>query len=141
MKEFKEIILGNANAAQFLASMFFALLTAFALLMFRASKRDISSPRTPEEFSWKFLWSDNMRRNLGTIILIFLSIRIAQYWVKPEWTVYGAIIIGLISDQLAMLALKLKDKATQFLSKKIDKVEDKVDALKETVDKIDEKTN
>ena len=53
------------------------------------------------------------------------------------WT----IIIGLISDQLAMLFLKAKDAATQFISKKIDRVEDKVDALKETVDKIDEKTS
>lgn len=141
MKEFQQIILGNASAAQFMASMVFALLTAFALLMFRASKRDIASERTPEHFSWRFLWSDNFKRNIGTIVLIFLSIRIAQYWIKPEWTVYGAIIIGLISDQLAMLALKLKDKATQFLSKKIDKVEDKVDALQETVDKIDQKTD
>lgn len=130
MKEFNQLILGNATIAEFAAAMLFALFTAFGLLMFRVSKRDPSSPRTPEEFSWRFLWSDTMRRNIGTIMLIFLTIRIAQYWVKPEWTIYGAIIIGLISDQLAMLALKLKDKVTQYLSKKIDS-DDKPNALKD----------
>ena len=134
MKEFESIILGNASIAEFSAAMFFALLTAFALLMFRTTKRDVSSTRTPEHFSWSFLWSDNFRRNIGTIIFVFLTIRISQYWVKPEWAVYGAIIIGLISDQLAMLAIKLKDKATGLLSKKIDNVGDKVDALKDSID-------
>lgn len=136
MKEFEQIILGNASSGQFAASLFFALLTASAMSLFRVKKRDVSSERTPEHFSWAFFWSDNFKQIIGTLILIFLTIRVSQYWVKPEWTVYGAVIIGLISDQLAMLALKVKDKATQFLSKKIDKVEDKVDAIKDTVDDI-----
>lgn len=145
MKEFQSILLGNASVAEFTAAMFFALLTAGALALVRVRKRDVSSPRTPEAFSWKFFWQDNLKQIIGTLILIFLTIRIAQYWVKPEWAVYGAVIIGLISDQLAMLALKLKDKATSFLSKKIDRVgekvdgvEDKVDALKEDIKDIKE---
>lgn len=136
MKDFKEVILGNMNTGLFGASMFFAILTAIALILFRVKKRDVNSDRTPEHFSWNFFWSDNFKQQIGTLILIFLCIRVSQYYVKPEWLVYSAILIGLISDQLAMLALKLKDKATQFLSKKIDKVEDKVDAVKEVVDEI-----
>jgi cell division protein FtsW (lipid II flippase) len=138
MKEFQSIILGNASVAEFLAAMFFALLTAGGLALVRVKKRDVSSPRTPEEFSWKFFWNDNFRQIIGTFILIFLTIRIAQYWIKPEWAVYGAVIIGLISDQLAMLALKLKDKATSFLSKKIDRVGEKVDGVEDKVDALKE---
>lgn len=111
------------------------------MIFFRVKKRDPSSERTPEKFSWKFFWSDNLRQQVGTVILVFLSIRIAQYKVTSAWAVPVAIIIGLISDQLAMLALKLKDKATQFLSKKIDRVEDKVDAINDKVDEINKKTD
>ena len=143
MKEFKEIVLGNSSTALFAAAMLFALLTSGAMALFRVKKRDVSSERTPEEFSWSFFWSDNFKQIIGTFILIFLTIRVAQYWIKPEWTVYGAVIIGLISDQLALLFLKIKDRATQFLSKKIDKVGDKVDnvdvkveALKEDIKEI-----
>lgn len=136
MKEFLQILLGNATGAQFAAAMFFALLTSSGMALSRVKKRDVSSDRTPEHFSWQFFWSDNFRQIIGTLILVFLTIRISQYWVKPEWAIYGSVIIGLISDQLALLALKVKDKATEFLSKKIDRVETKVDAIKETVEEI-----
>lgn len=138
MQEFKEILLGNASPALFAAAMLFALLTAGAMALFRVKKRDVSSERTPEKFSWTFFWSDNFKQILGTFILIFLTIRVAQYWLKAEWAVYGAVIIGLISDQLALLFLKIKDRATQFLSKKIDKVGDKVDTVEVKVDAIKE---
>lgn len=136
MKEFESIILGNASVAEFCAALLFALLTAGAMALFRVKKRDVSSDRTPEEFSWRFFWSDNFKQIIGTLIFIFLTIRVAQYWVKPTWMVYGAIIIGLISDQLAMLFLKVKDKATSYLSKKIDTVGDKVDSVDIKVDAL-----
>lgn len=138
MNEFKQILLGNANGAEFAAAFFFAILTSSALALFRVKKRNVESERSPEHFSWSFFWSDNIKQILGTIILIFLTIRISQYWIKPEWAVYGAVVIGLISDQLALLFLKVKDKATQFLSKKIDKVGDKVDSVDVKVDAIKE---
>ncbi len=138
MQEFKEIILGSTSGAMFAAAMLFSLLTAAAMALFRVRKRDVASERTPEHFSWSFFWSDNFKQIIGTFILIFLTIRVSQYWVKPEWTVYGAVIIGLISDQLALLFLKIKDRATQFLSKKIDKVGDKVDNVDIKVDAIKE---
>jgi hypothetical protein len=136
MKEFNQILLGTANGAQFFAWMFFAVITALALILFRVRKRDPASPRTPENFSWKFYWADNIKQNIGTIILIFLSLRVAQYKIAGEWMVPTSIIIGLISDQLAMLALKLKDKSTQFFSKQIDKVGHKVDDVKSDVDDV-----
>ena len=138
MKEFKEIILGNSSVAMFSAAMLFALLTAAAMALFRVKKRDISSERTPEHFSWSFFWSDNLKQIIGTFILIFLTIRISQKWVKPEWAVYCAVVIGLISDQLALLFLKVKDRATQFLSKKIDRVGDKVDTVKDDMTEMKE---
>lgn len=138
MQEFKDIILGNASGAQFAAAMLFALLTAGAMSLFRVKKRDVASSRTPEDFSWRFFWNDNLKQIIGTLILVFLTIRVSQYWLKPEWAVYGAVVIGLISDQLALLFLKVKDRATQFLSKKIDKVGDKVDTVDVKVDAIKE---
>lgn len=141
-KTFWEIIIGSMTVAEFLAALFFAVITAIAMVAIRVKKRDVHSPRTPEAFSWQFFWRDTLAHHLGTLILIFLSIRLSQKWVQNEWIVYGGFIIGLISDQLALIFTKLHDKATSIINKKIDNVADKVDKVDikvgNTEDKVDE---
>jgi len=139
MKEFKEIVIGNASLGQWGASAFFAFLAVVGMLAFRVSRRDVNSARTPSDWSWSFFWKDTFAQIIGTVILVFLFIRILQYWVDPKWLVLIAAIVGLISDQLFMIALKIKDRAVYFILKKIGKVEDKVDALQDSVDKIEKK--
>lgn len=129
MKEFKQILLGSMNGAEFAASLFFALATAFAIVLVRVKKRDPLSERTPYQFSWSFYWRDNIKQNVGTLLLIFLTIRISQKWVKHEWLVYGAIIIGLIADKLAMLILKLQEKVNTYYSNKIDAADEEIKNL------------
>ena len=130
MKEFKQILLGNTDGAMWAASILTACLVIAAMYFTRVKKRDVSSLRTPYHWSWSFFWSDNFRRMVGTVILIILCIRIMQFWVKPDWTIYGAAIVGLISDQLAMIALRLKDAATDFVKGWISSAKTKADAFK-----------
>lgn len=103
MDTFKQIIIGAASAPQFAAGLFFAYITAFAMLLIRTTKRDINSPRTPFHFSWHFLLSDNLRRIVGNIILIFIGVRFLQIWISPEYVAYTGLFIGLVADQIARL--------------------------------------
>ena len=121
MKEFNQMILGNSTPAAFAAAMFFAILTAVAMWSFRVKKRDPLSPRTPYKFSLGFFFADNIRRIVGTLIFIFLCVRVSQFWIGPEYVVYFSICIGLISDQLALFALKIKDAIMAFIDKKLNK--------------------
>lgn len=61
------------------AGFVFALLGVLLNALIKASSRNPNSERTPVEFSWKFFWSDNVKRfinsGLTTLIAIFLSLR------------------------------------------------------------------
>jgi len=122
MKEFVQILIGNATLPQFLAALTFAYITSFAMLMYRTTKRDVNSERTPNQFSWSFLIRDNSARISANIILIFLSVRFSQAWIGAEWTTYAAVAIGLISDKLGWLLEKLSDKLSENAQKKMDKL-------------------
>lgn len=121
MKEFVRIILGDASGPEFAAAMFFALLTAFAMLLYRTTKRDVASPRTPFEFSWSFLVSDNAMRILYTIIMIFLCVRFGQKWFDPEQLAYMGFLVGVAADKIAwvfeMISTWLEDLAKDKFKK------------------------
>lgn len=119
MKEFYSIIIGNATVWQWAASMFFALLTQSAMLMLRAKKRDVNSERTPQKWSWSFFWKDTAQQIIGTVILIFLFIRVLQFWIDPKWLVAVALAVGLSSDQLFYYALIIKDWLGEKFRKKV----------------------
>lgn len=121
MKEFNQMILGNSTPAAFAAAMFFAILTAVAMWSFRVKKRDPLSLRTPYKFSLGFFFADNIRRIVGTLIFIFLCVRVSQFWIGPEYVVYFSVGIGLVSDKLALLALKISDVIQQYIDKKLEK--------------------
>ncbi len=122
MKDFLEALLGNASFGQFAAGLLFAFLTAFAMLMYRTTKRDVSSPNTPVDFSWKFLWKDNKFRIIANAILIILTIRFSQAWIGPEWATYSAVVVGLVSDKLGWLLELLSDKLSSIGKSKIDRL-------------------
>lgn len=119
MKEFYKIIIGNATLPQWAASMFLALLVQSAMLLLRAKKRDVNSERTPTEWSWKFFWKDTTPQIVGTVILIFVFIRVLQFWIEPKWLVAVALAVGLSSDQLFYYALIVKDWLGEKFKKKV----------------------
>jgi len=157
MKEFFEILLGDANASEFAAMMFFSLLAAVAMWLVMARTRNKESTRTPENWSWKFYWAENLKRQIGTVFLMFITLRLSQYsdWFKEngqldmQKMVFVAIVVGLIADQLAMLFFKAKTKATTYIGEKIDdsterldsKIEEKSNKLENKIDEIKDSIN
>lgn len=122
MKDFFSIILGNATLPQFAAALFFAYLTAFAMLLIRSTKRDISSSRTPFKFSWSFLYSDNFKRIWYTVILIFLCVRFGQKWIGPEYVTYLGLAIGILSDSLAWIFELIHTQLESFAKSKVSSI-------------------
>ena len=101
--DFLTRIIGNTSPAEFCATLFYAYLTAFALLLFRTTKRDVSSLRTPFKFSWSFLWCDNMKRIIANVIMIFIAARFAALWIPEKYLQYTGVAVGVIGDQLGLI--------------------------------------
>lgn len=95
------------------AGFVFALLGVLLNALLKTSTRDPLNTRTPVEFSWKFFWSDNVKRfiNSGvtTLIVIFLSLRFFKELTGVQDSVSMIYCFGVgFSIDKAILALKKK---------------------------------
>lgn len=100
-KEFFFILIGTDSVVKFFSLVFFALLGVALSLLLQTTKRDPQSVHTPFEFSWKFLWNDNVKRVLAGIVLIFVFLRFAPQLMGVEINEFWALAIGFCSDKLA----------------------------------------
>jgi hypothetical protein len=107
MKEFVSILLGNATIPMFCALFFYALLGVIIKLLIHATTRDPEKGETPNKFSIKFLFKDNWKRLLLSIILVYVVIRfLSQFLIvdvtnNPEIHLFGAIVVGFSCDSLS----------------------------------------
>ncbi len=122
MKEFLSYIFGQGSMPLLAACLFFAYLAALLWFSRDVKKRDISSNHTPEQFSWKFLYLDNLVRIWGNVTLIFLAVRFLRPWIFPvvflpdgtaeevneEWQLIGSGVLGLLSDMFWLWLKKLR---------------------------------
>lgn len=122
-------LLGHATPALLKASFLFSFPAALVMLIYRISKRDKDSERTPMQWSWRFFWQDNWKQIFATIGFMILATRVLFCWHLQSEAVIGlSILIGLASDKLGMLFTKASDASVSLVNKKIDKVIDKVDS-------------
>jgi len=110
MADFLHYIFGAGNPAQIAATFVWAYLAAFTSILFKTTKRDPLSPCSPVHFSWAYLWSDNTKRIIGSIILIFIAIRVSKELMGVEPTMYVAILIGYGFDKISGVLKKASDK-------------------------------
>ena len=104
-------LLGSYKASFYITYLLFLVIGILASLKFSSLSRDKSSPSTPFKFSWKFLVQDNLIRFLGSIAIVFLSIRLGEdlFGYIPTYT--GATLMGLGFDQTLGLLQKVQLKA------------------------------
>jgi len=96
MKEFQQLILGNVSAAYYLAAFVFAFLGILASLLVHSKKRDIDSPRTPDKFSWLFLFFDNIKRIIAGLIVMFILFRFFNEISGKQLNMWWAVLIGVL---------------------------------------------
>jgi len=107
MKEFITLALGTDSIVAFLGLAFFAFVGVLLSLLIQTTKRDVQSESTPFEFSWKFLMSDNVKRFLAGLILIYVSLRFTPELFGVDINAFWAFVIGFGSDKIAEI-LKTK---------------------------------
>jgi hypothetical protein len=115
METFINYLLGDQSPLHFLGLIFFALLAALLSLLLHTTSRDVEGDNKPVEFSWRFLWCDNIKRIVSTLILIFVCIRFTPQFFGIQITEFFAFIIGFVNDKLAQI---VKDYASAFTKEK-----------------------
>lgn len=101
MKEFIISVLGTDSVSGFMTLAFFAFIGVILSLLLQTTKRDPNSPHTPFEFSWKFLMSDNSKRFLAGLIMIYVSLRFTPELFGVTINAFWAFGIGFCSDKIA----------------------------------------
>lgn len=113
IQEFLQYIFGSGNVAEIAATLFYAYVGAFTSLLYQSVKRDPFSPRTPYHFSFSYLWNDNTKRCLRSIILIFIFVRFTKEIFGVNITLYFSFMIGFSIDKLSEY---LKQKSNSFFN-------------------------
>jgi H+/Cl- antiporter ClcA len=118
MRELLLGLLGDQPVMEFLTAFFFAAFGAILSLFIHSTNRVPTSPNSPEKFSVKYLFSDNFKRIVFNILLIFVIVRFypqinGNGQALDEWSAFGC---GLALDKIAEF---LRNK-TKTLEKKND---------------------
>lgn len=113
MNEFKQLVLGELSIPYYLAAGFFCSLAILLSLYAHSRKRDAGSDNTPQQFSWRFLLWDNLKRAAAGMILMFLFFRFSPDIFGHPLSMWLAVTIGL------SMSFGL-DKIIQFLQVKYD---------------------
>lgn len=117
MKAFINILLGNQTPTDFAGYLFFALLGAALSLLIQANNRDPLSKSTPVAFDWKFFFTDNVKRIVTGLLLIYVFLRFLPELTGLQLSYFFALAIGIVNDKLAQY---LKDHTNVLGQKKIE---------------------
>ena len=102
MQSFIEQIFGTTDLLQVFVGWLFGMVGVLVSLLLHTTQRDPASQRTPESFSWKFLFKDNYRRLTTSVLLVFLCLRFSSYLGLPnrEDVALMGFITGLGLDKI-----------------------------------------
>lgn len=110
--ELLKLLFGEGSTSQIIATYIFAFIGAIYSLSLNVKSRDKLSPESPYHFSWNFLWCDNTKRIITSVISIFICLRFAKEIFGVDVTMYFALIIGFSLDKLSQYIkdrVKFKD--------------------------------
>lgn len=103
-------IIGKENDPNILgAAFFFAMIGIFITLLLGTYARVPSSPTSPSKFSWSYLWSDNFKRIVATLLMVIVSLRFIHDIFGFELSPWHGFIVGTGWDGLAFI-IKQKTK-------------------------------
>lgn len=106
--KFKDYLLGPTEPTLFGACIFFAAIGIFLFLLLGTTARDKTSDLTsPKEFSFSYLWSDNMKRIYASGLCVLMALRFTPELFGWELNVWKAFCIGFGFDGL-MFFIKQK---------------------------------
>ena len=117
--DFYSVLVGNGGAGFFFGFTVFALFCALIMVLIDFSRRDPSSPRSPDKPSLRFWLADNLVRFIANFLLIPVAVRLCYEYVPPVQMLLLSAGISFGVDGLGMLAKRLGILTTRKLASKV----------------------
>jgi len=114
------IILGGKSGGYYVAGFFFSGLAIILSLYHSSKKRNPASPNTPERFSWTFLFWDNTKRVIATLIVMFILFRVFDL-SEPLIMIGVGFICALFLDKVIEALMSKSDMIAKLLGMDRDK--------------------
>ncbi len=115
-----EIITGGKSGGYYLAGFFFSGLAIILSLYHSSTKRNPDSPNTPYKFSWIFLFWDNFKRVVATIIVMFILFRVLDL-SEPLWMIGVGFIVAFSLDKVIEYLMERSEVVWKMLGRDRDK--------------------
>jgi len=106
---------GLTDPTLFAWCSFFAGLGILFVLLMGTRLRKPDSIESPSKFSWSYLFSDNFKRILASILAVYLTMRFMPELTGWELNEWKAVIVGCAWDGIALF---LKQKTNLLDPKK-----------------------
>ena len=94
-------LLGSIDGGFFFTCVFFAAMGILLVLLMGTTTRNVDSTTSPKQFSWKYLWSDNTKRILASVIATLATLRFMTELTGMPLTEFGAFCIGMGWDGIS----------------------------------------
>ena len=99
----KTYLLGEIDPALFSACLIAGLVGIVFILLLGTKLRDPSSAESPIAWSWSYLWNDNLKRILLSVLTVIISLRFMTELFGWELTVWKGFVVGVGWDSIALL--------------------------------------
>jgi hypothetical protein len=106
LKTFLEQLSGTTDLSAYLAWFLLAFIGAFTAIVIRAKSKYKYSIDTPHRWSWSFLLQDNLINLTIGYFITLIFFRFTNQVVRVEPNVWLATLVGVISNELALLFVK-----------------------------------
>lgn len=117
--DFWNTVLGNGPRGLFFGFVFLAIVSAIGIIVVRASQKYKKIPGTPDQWSWKYFWADNLGNIVAGLFLIPIFVRLVYDHVEPTWMIVVSIGLGFGFFGLAELANSIGVWTTKKISERI----------------------
>jgi uncharacterized membrane protein len=103
----------------FAAYSVLSILSAVAIIAVLASRKYKSIPDSPDKWSWKYFWADNLGKFVAGFILLPLFVRVVYEYAEGVWMLLISIGMGFGFLGLSQIAENFGLWTTKKLSQKI----------------------
>ena len=96
-------LLGGIDGEFFLACVFFAAMGILLVLLMGSNLRTVDATGKTIKFSWAYLWSDNFKRILASVIATLATLRFMTQLTGVPLTEFSAFCVGMLWDSITLL--------------------------------------
>ncbi len=127
LREATEIIFGTKTGGYYLAGFVFSFAGILISLYYSSTKRDKASTNTPDKFSWSFLFWDNTKRVVVTLLTMFILFRVfdlsnilAMIGVGVVVTLFFDQVLEFIMSSSEIIKGLMKMNREKFMQKQVE---------------------